>query len=398
MDTPALTAPIAPSRRSYARSRLYTGISGVGTSVLMATALLALDVPVRTLSTSVSQPLPEALASLALVLMVGIAVLFPFDVLGGAVVVRGRTSVAAFLGRWIRGVVVQFAIWMLSASLLIAAARAGGTVAAIGCFVLLQFILAALRAPLARVIASFTLQPLSSRDRRIAELAGISPERIIALDTEDEGFVGGWSGIAARRLLLPAKWLSLSDDALLATLKRRRIIAESGAHLRGVLAAIAWNTLGLCLVMTLSGAALGTAAGLLTMAAGMTLWAFVGVLLLPTPSRAVVYALDQAADLESDSAALRTAIEHLDRWQDDEAARSTGVETIFHPVPARSNRIARLSREKASSGSVQALRWWHAHHVARHALWLGWGTLSPISRVVHCNVGRPALWAFLPGD
>jgi hypothetical protein len=36
--------------------------------------------------------------------------------------------------------------------------------------------------------------------------------------------------------------------------------------------------------------------------------------------------------------------------------------------------------------------------LARHALWLGWGTLSPISRAVHCNVGRPALWAMLPGD
>ncbi len=398
MATPALSSPSAPSRLSYARSRLYIGICGVGTSVLLATALLAFDVPTRTLSNSVSQPLSEALASLALVLVVGLAALFPFDVMGGAVVVRGRPSVAAFLGRWIRGAAMQFAIWMLSASLLIAAARAGGTAAAIGCFVLLQYVLAALRAPLARVIASFTPQPLSARDRRIAELAGISPERILALKSNDEGFVGGWSGIVPRRLLLPATWLSLPDDALLATLKRRRIIVESGAHLRGVLAAIAWNTLGLCLVIALSGDTLGSAASLLTMAAGMTLWAFVGVLVLPTPSRAAVYALDQATAADGEARSLQSAVEQLDRWQDDEAARSAGVETIFHPVPARSNRLARLSSAQAASGSAKALRWWHAHHVARHALWLGWGTLSPISRVVHCNVGRPALWAFLPGD
>lgn len=398
MATPALSSPVAPSRLSYARARLYIGICGVGTSVVLATALLAFDVPARTLSTSVTQSLPEALASLAVVLLLALALLFPFDVLGGAVVVRGRTSVADFLARWTRGAATQFAVWMLSASLLIAAARAGGTAAAIGCFVLLQFILAALRAPMARVIASFTPQPLSARDRRIAEVAGISPERIIALHTDDEGFVGGWSGIVPRRLLLPAKWLSLPDDALLATLKRRRIIAESGAHLRGVLAAVAWNTIGFALVLTLTGATLGSAAGLFTMAAGMTLWAFVGVLVLPTPSRAAVYALDQAAVLEGESAALRTAIEHLDRWQDDEAERSTGVETIFHPVPARSGRLAHLSAAEASSGSTHRMRPWHAHHVARHALWLGWGTLSPISRVVHCNVGRPALWAHLPGD
>jgi hypothetical protein len=366
--------------------------------VLLATALLAFDVPMRTLSNSVAQPLDEALVSLAVVLLAGLALLFPFDVLGGAVVVRGRQSVAGFLTRWTRGAIVQFAIWMLSASLLIAAARSGGTAAAVGCFVLLQFVLAALRAPMARVISSFTPQPLSARDRRIAERAGISPERIMALATDDEGFVGGWSGIVPRRLVLPATWLSLPDDALLATLTRRRIIAESGAHLRGVLAAIAWNTLGFAVVLSLTGATLGSAAGLLTVAAGMTLWAFVGVLVLPTPSRAAVYALDHAAAFEGESAALRTAIEHLDSWQDDEAERSTGVETIFHPVPARSGRLARLNAAQGSSGSENELRWWHAHHLARHALWLGWGTLSPISRVVHCNVGRPALWALLPGD
>lgn len=398
MATPALSSPLAPSGRSYARSRLYIGISGVGTSVLLAFAVLAFDVPMRTLSKSVDQPMLEALASLAVVLLTGVALLFPFDVMGGAVVVRGRSSVTGFLARWLRGTAVQFVVWMLSAGLLISAARVGGTAAAIGCFVLLQFVLAALRAPLARVIASFTVQPLSERDVRVAERAGISPGRIVVLETGDEGFVGGWSGIIPRRFVLPARWLSLPDDALLATLKRRRIIAESGAHTRGVLAAIAWNTLGLALVLTLTGATLASAAGLLTVAAGMTLWAFAGVLLLPTPSRAAVYALDLAAAADGDTSALSTAIGQLDRWQDDEAARSAGIETIFYPVPACSSRLARLNSSRPFSGSVNEPRWWHAHHVARHVLWLGWGTLSPISRAVHCNVGRSALWAMLPGD
>jgi hypothetical protein len=36
--------------------------------------------------------------------------------------------------------------------------------------------------------------------------------------------------------------------------------------------------------------------------------------------------------------------------------------------------------------------------VARHALYLAWGALSPLARAVHCNVGRPALWVVWPGD
>jgi hypothetical protein len=49
-------------------------------------------------------------------------------------------------------------------------------------------------------------------------------------------------------------------------------------------------------------------------------------------------------------------------------------------------------------GKADAVKPWHAHHLARHALWLSWGACTPLSRVVHCNVGRPALWAMLPGD
>jgi hypothetical protein len=89
------------------------------------------------------------------------------------------------------------------------------------------------------------------------------------------------------------------------------------------------------------------------------------------------------------------AITRLDRWQDDEPERSRRVETIFHPVPSRRSRESVIA---ASADQPRNVRWFHAHHLARHALWLSWVTLSPISRAVHCNVGRTALWAMLPGD
>jgi hypothetical protein len=225
-----------------------------------------------------------------------------------------------------------------------------------------------------------------------AEKAGIPAARVQVLETADEGFVGGWSGVLPGTLVVPRRWAMLPVDVLAAQLARRQLIATTGAHTRGVLGAVAWNTAGFGVVLLATAATPATAAGVVTIMAGMTLWAFVGVLVLPTPSRAAVYAADRSAATGHGVADVRTGIELLDKWQDDEPARAPNVERIFHPVPSRANRIARLATTSSPLGAV------HAHHLARHALWLGWGALTPLSRAVHCNVGRPALWAMLPGD
>jgi hypothetical protein len=193
-------------------------------------------------------------------------------------------------------------------------------------------------------------------------------------------------GARAGTLWVPAHWRALPAYALHAVLARRRWIAESGAHARGLWGAVAWNALGAAVVLDIAGAP-ATAAALVTFSAAMTLWAFASVLLLPTASRRAVFAADAAVrDLR-----LHDAIVPLDRWQDDEPARSALVETVFHPVPAREARLARL--EAAPVPSAFAM-----HHLARHALFLAWGAMTPLSRAVHCNVGRPALWVMLPGD
>lgn len=395
MTTPAFSAPDAPTRLTYARARLLIGISGVGTCVLVAAALIGFGIPAEVLSRSNEQPLLHAVTSLLLAMLIGVAMLFPFDLLGGFVVVRQRPRITGFLRRWTRGVAVHLSIGLVCITVLMSAARVGGTAAVVASFVVLQGLLAALRGPLVRMIAAFSTDAVPKRARDAAQRAGIAPKQLVLLSTSDEGFVGGWTGIAPRQLLVPARWLALPDQALVAALQRRRIIAQSGAHRRGVLSAIGWNTIGFALVLTVTSADVATAAGVLTMAAGMTLWAFVGVLVLPTPSRAAVFAIDQAAARNVGTKAVQDAIERLDCWQDDEERRSAGVETIFHPVPSRSARVARLRHTEDQASSLSHL---HAHHLARHALWLGWGTLSPISRAVHCNVGRPALWAMLPGD
>lgn len=378
---------------SYARSRLYLGITGVGTAVLAATALLVFDIPARGFATTAEQSVGRGLFAIGLYFALLPALFFLFDLMGGAWVVRRKQWAQLWLSRWLRGVAVQWAVWMITAAALMLSTRAGGVGAAIATFVVIQCVLAASRGPLARVVAQLPVTVAPPALQQAATRAGIAAQSLVVLDATDEGFVGGWSGIRPRTLYVPLRWATLPPAALEAQLARRQLVATSGAHTRGVLGAIVWNTLGLLVVLLVLRIDLATAAGIVRLGAGMTLWAFLGVLLLPTPSRAAVYAIDAAVSRTHSAAALAQSIELLDKWQDDEAQRAPTVERIFHPVPARANRILRL---QAAHQSVNVR--WHSYHVARQALWLAWGAMTPLSRVVHCNVGRTELWAMLPGD
>jgi hypothetical protein len=392
MTSSTVTQSPPPSGLTYARARLYLGITGVGSAVLLAAALLYFRIPSRGLSMSPAQSVPAALFRVGLLFAFAHVAFMLYDLIGGVSLVRRQAWGSVWLTRWLRGAAVQWVVWMLVAAALMFAARAGGTTAVMAVFVTVQLLLAAGRSRMVRVIARLPIVPTPEGMARAAVQAGLDTSRLQVLDCPDEGFVGGWSGITAQTLVVPLRWAQLPEPALAAMLLRRRLAATSGAHTRGVLGAIGWNTLGFAVSLALTGASPATAAGVLTLAAAMTLWAFLGVLLLPTPSRAAVFALDAAATASVGAAPMRAGIERLDAWQDDEPVRSAGVETVFHPVPGRSARIARLE------GNAGAVKPWHAHHLARHALWLSWGACTPISRAVHCNVGRPALWAMLPGD
>ena len=393
MTSPSLSAGEGFGPLSYARSRLYLGISGVGTAVVAAVCLLYFDIPATGFSTSVEQSLGRSLFSLGIFFAMAPALFFIFDLLGGAWFIRRKSDAPVWMFSWVRGVALQWTVWMMVAAALMATARAVGPVATVGVFAAVQLLLALLRGRMARIVAPLPVVAASPVLLQAAERAGVEARRLQVVDTTDEGFVGGWSSIVPRTLVIPRRWELLSVDVLTAQLVRRKAVAASGAHMRGVLAAISWNTLGFVVVQQLLGATPATSAGLVSIMAGMTLWAFLGVLLLPTVSRAAVYAADSAAAATVGAAAVKAGIERLDAWQDDEPKRPPTVERVFHPVPSRTNRIAALGEARRTS-----LGWLHAHNVARQALWLGWGTFSPISRAVHCNVGRPALWVMLPGD
>lgn len=409
-----MTSPHAPSPLdlappagglTYARARLLLGITGVGTQVVLAGAALAADLPGRLLPSDPSAPVLATAGAATLALLVPVALLLPLDVLGGLLVVRARPPLADWLRGWARGVAVQVAVWFVAACALVAAARAGGALAVIAAALALQAVLLAGRGALARAVAPFAVGAPAPALADAARAAGLDPARVRAVATADDGFVGGWMGTPFGRavdaptatLWVPAAWASLPRPALVAALARRRVTRTRGLHARGVLLAVAWNTVGLALALGAPGADVRAAAGLLTVVAWGTLWSFLGLLLLPTPSRRAVFAVDRAAaaDAATTADAVRAALVALDARQDDEATRATGIETIFHPVPARAARLSALEAARRATAEPNGLA---AHHAARHALYLAWALGSPLSRAVHCNVGRPALWVVWPGD
>jgi len=376
---------------TYARARLWLGISSVGVMVVLSLLALWLNLPNRFLS---GRPVPVAIA-----MMLGayIVISFPFDVLGGYLLPkkhkRAYTGVRAFLAKWLRGVLWQSVIMALCGYLILAVARLQGLSGAVTCVAVLMMALLLGQAPLARLVGGLhevdaNLSPAEAALQRW----GIAVPNTVIYDSADSGFVGGFAGWPGRmRIVIPAFWFThLSPEVCALQIVRRAGISATGAWTRGVAFAMLWNLAGFTLAAKLSGSDLGEPAGLLTAALWFTVWSFGGLLILPSLSRPAVFAADRfARDRGVPKLFLEEAIVVLDRLQDDEPVRTPWVERIFHPVPSATSRLRELQLQNTSQGAWQC---------ARTALYLSWACFGFLPRAVHCNSGRPELWVLFPGD
>lgn len=357
---------------TLARQRLLLGIGAVGATVLLAAIALHLDLPARLLSNDTSSPVATAVLDALAWPVLFTLLLFPLDLLGGVFAVRIRPRIVPWLAGWIRGVAVQLLVFSASGALLLVLSRrfgpAGTVVAAV----------------IGSVVIFMWLDVLARLGARMHR--HVNDPR--AFDSSDEAFVGGFAGVLRPRLTLPASWFALRNDVRDALVDRRHLAA--GAHrIRGLLAAVGWTAAGALVAATVLGAP-ESAASLVTFSIGCTLWSFLGVLLLPTPSRRAVFALDHAAAVRNGVDAVARGIGALDSWGDDEPRRTPLVETVFHPVPSRDARLMALA-----GSAPKPVGAWRA---ARLALPAGTASWSLLGRAVHCNIGRPALWWMLPGD
>jgi hypothetical protein len=371
---------------TYARARLWLGISGVGVFVILSALTLILLMP-HTWFPYSGGPFYADWAAFWVLYLSYALISLPLDIIGGHRLpcVFGRLCfpIPVFLMKWTRGVFVQGFIMTGSAMLLLTAGRNAGRAGAIAAFIGLEFALLLFMNPIARLSGGLSL--VRGKDfgssRRESILSGLDPS-----------FSGGFSGFpGAESIVLPEHWThTLAPDQIAAQLRRREGILSSGAHLRGMLVAIAWNSSGFALCTLLPGAGVSTVAELVTSIAAFALWSFLGLLVLPSLSRPAVleadaYALASGVPYET----LTRTLVDIDRFQEDEPNRSLRLERIFYPIPSVEARLHALRHPSPAFGA------WNA---ARLALFLSWAGFGVLSRAVHCNSGRPELWVMLPTD
>jgi hypothetical protein len=389
MDFPNIQAQQATARITYARARLWLGIASVGALVVLSGVSLIVGLP-DWIARTVPAGWAGDAAGLLMFLLLYVAVSLPFDIVGGWILPRryGRLFLRAadWWSKWLQGVGNLLFVYLICGLILLAAGQLGGLPAAVGVAALMMLGLLLLQWRLASLVGGL----------RASRQPGLPTEavgrHVEVVSARDHGFVGGWVGLPGWEwLVIPEHWgRLLSADQLRAQLARRASALVTGGRRRGVLLAMAWNLTGLAVCGVLPGAGFQSLTGLLTTVLWFVLWSFLGLLILPTPSRAGVYECDRHAfDAGVARSTLEATIRALDRLQEDEPGRAAGIERIFHPVPSVVNRLAGLDAAVAPRGA------WHA---ARMTLYLSWACLGLLSRAVHCNCGRPELWVMLPGD
>ena len=384
------------AKMTYARARLWLGISGVGTMVVASTVMLFTQVPHQLFPDTETWQALDVLSLIAFVLG-ALVLMLPFDLLGGYLLPRGfrrsNTGFGCFAKRWAFGVAIQSSLFVLSGLAILAGGRLAGVGGAVAVIFAAAIGYLMIQGALTRLLTAgewnFDVERLDTVMKQIAH-CGLAWKRFAVVDHSDPGFTGGVVGLPRlETIILPRQWFNvLSKDQLAAMVARRVVAVNSGSRTRGLLVALTWILSGFVLVSLLPGAGVCSVAQLVTTCCGFTCWSFLGLLVLPTISRRASYAIDrEVVEHGIPESVLCNVVVALDRLQDDEPRRTALVETIFHPVPSADNR-------QSFSGN-DSLGAWHA---ARMTLFLSWSCLGLLSRAVHCNAGRPELWAMLPTD
>ena len=351
-----------------ARHRLRLGITNVGFWVLAAAAGLWWLERGNTAAFDFSR---LGMAGAAVV-----AVQAGFDVVGGKWLMPApRPAMRVFLQRWLPGVLGHTLVLTFVGVLSYASFRLTGgfwsaiVVATAGMAVGRRFLLRAIGGVTTRTL------PHTEANSLVAE-------------SSSAAFTGGISGFGSRaRSVLPAHWLSgLTKHDLAAESSRRQWQVERGLPARSLILVLCWNLVGASVGSLACGLARRPPAeALLGYACCMTIWAFGGLLLLPTLSRAAVFAADRfAADSGHDP---RSWITRFPEIVGEDGSSRSAVQAIFYPIPSAAARLRQLGQPHA--GAVLG-------NLARTNLYYSWATLTLLGRAVHCNVGQPALWVFPP--
>lgn len=379
--------------------RRWLGIGYVGMVTASCALILVFGIASKFFSTT-SQPTTNLASELSCAILVFSLCSLPFDVVGFNIEkLYGRTSLTlqSFLLKQISAV-FKYDLVLLAMALSLATVWANfGLFGLSVASVLLSLLLITTQLSFVRFYGGVLSERAPSGQLESA-LDGASPNHVVLVHTDQRTFSGGIVGLPGfEKIVIPKWWIAdFSAEQLRAALARRSLIITSGGRLRGVMLALVFTSIGLLLaasVTTLHFALpLNSAAGVVTMSALFTIWSFFGLLVLPQFSHAGVYEADRLAlEAGMDKEVLLQAMVKIDGHLEDEQERSPAVDTIFHPVPTIAHRLSALA---SSSKCKQQGAW----QTARYAVFLSVIGLSLLGRAVHCNAGKPELWAMLPAD
>ena len=109
----------------------------------------------------------------------------------------------------------------------------------------------------------------------------------------DPSFVGGMVGVPGfDRTMLSTSWTGETAEIQSA---RREAVRRSGSRTLGVVTAALFTFVGLAAVFLGTSVTANSVASVATLSLWMTLWSFLGLLVLPSLSRSAVIAADRSA-------------------------------------------------------------------------------------------------------
>ncbi|MEQ9410505.1 MAG: hypothetical protein RIK87_22410 [Fuerstiella sp.] len=373
---------------SPGKARLWTGMSCVGTLVVVTAAMLFFDAPGTMLATAAGGGVSEYMTILAF-FGAAAALLLPFDFIGGMLIPAAFEKQPPRMGQWFRcwfrSVTLQLLFFSTTFFFYLQIGREIGAPWLIALFAVLQVTLLAGQELIWQLM---TAQRIGAADGGTAAVGGSAHY----VRHSDQRFVGGITGLPGfESILIPDDWRSRLDPSHLKVVINRRLAAlRSGGRFRGILLAMVWNITSFTAAIVASGSELRSVADLVTIFLWFLLFSFVGLLILPTFNRRSVFGLDRQVSGIVNVHELQQAISEIDQLTEQDPTRTVSAESVFQPIPCPARRLQALAEQ--SSPNVPA---WN---VARTALFLSWAFGGPLARAVHCNVGRPELWAMLPTD
>lgn len=353
-----------------AKHRLLLGISNVGFWVIAA--LLGL---VWRTSLGAS---PLTRADLFKGMIAGLAVQAVFDLAGGIVFMPAmRAASQGGLRLWLRGVFVHSGLLCSVGVLSYWSFRLSDGFC-------LSLVLSSLGLFLCRKQILGLVSGVRVREAMVSGAAGWSA------DSQDPSFTGGTVGTGRKaKILFPGPWqMKLTGGQMHTLIQRRLWEIRKDLPKRSFFFVLLWNLAGCrtgSVFLELPGRLPESA--LVLQFCWMTLWGFLGLLLLPSLSRSTVFAADRAA--AASGCDIDDWIHEFPNITGEDGNGRTLLQRVFYPIPSAQERLVYL--EKLPVLPVIG-------NVARTNLFLSLATLTFLGRCVHCNVGRPELWVFPPSD